>query len=90
MTTEEIPREFLVRAYNNLKKHYWSSDIDLELANPIRGVVIRAAARDMLRKGSEPKKENHPNSPRTTSIPDVLKPIPLDNKRRASGEREDD
>lgn len=88
--SEEIPREFLVRAYNNLKKDYWSSDIDLELANPIRGVVIRAAARDMLRKGSEPPKENTHNLPRTTSIPAVLKPMPLDNKRLASGEREDD
>lgn len=88
--SEEIPREFLVRAYNNLRKHYWSSDIDLELANPIRGVIIRAAARDLLRRGSEPPKENPPNSPRNTSIPTVLKPIPLDNKRLASGEREDD
>lgn len=87
--SEEIPREFLVRAYNNLRKLNWA-DIATELEHPIRGVVIRAAARDMLRRGSEPAKENPPNSPRNTSIPDVLKPIPLDNKRLASGEREDD
>lgn len=87
--SEEIPREFLVRAYNNLRKHYWG-DIDTELEHPTRGVIIRAAARSLLRRGSEPAKENPPNSPRNTSIPDVLKPIPLDNKRLASGEREDD
>ena len=87
--SEEIPREFLVRAYNNLRKDYWE-DIDTELAHVVRGVIIRAAARSLLRKGAEPPKENPHNSPRNTSIPDVLKPIPLDNKRLASGEREDD
>lgn len=90
-STEGSPsRELLQRAFNELRKPDWGSDLDAALTHPLRGKIIVMAARDILRRGHASAKEKPVNTAGKSVQTADLKPPPLDRKRLASGEREDD
>lgn len=87
-----LTRDELMSAFKRIRMRRWGEDLDFNLADPVRGKVIVAVAWN-ARKG-----------PRMPDIPEVArakdrewegyvapaKPMPLDRKRLAAGEREDD
>lgn len=87
----EIPdRNLLLRAFKELRRPDWGDDLEAALVHPLRGKIIVARARDILRGGSDRRGKISANSGvKSVQTPD-LRPPPLDRKRLASGEREDD
>lgn len=90
VTAETPSRELLLKAFNLLRKADWGSDLDVALTHPVRGKIIIMRARAMLRGGYPSHDENHAKLPVKPGENHELKPLPLDRKRLASGEREDD
>lgn len=87
---EPPPVELLQRAYNRLRRPYWENTLEAALAHPIRGKILVGLARNLQRTALYPRQEI---SPKHVTIPGALepfKPLPLDGKRLASGERDDD
>lgn len=91
MDTLPLPdREYLERAFNRIRPHYWGTDLDVVLQHPIRRVAVICVARRMQRGEAYSRKWKEANNPVRSMPPNPYRLPAMDNKRRASGEREDD
>ena len=81
-------REYLLKAFNRIRIDSWGNDLDANLSHPIRGKIIASYARRLALHPSPSPASNPPKLPGKIILPST--PLPLDRKRLASGEKDDD
>lgn len=81
-------RQYLLQAFRRIRIDSWGNDLDAALSHPIRGKMIVSYARRLALHPSPPPAPNPPKLPGKIILPST--PLPLDRKRLASGEKDDD
>jgi hypothetical protein len=86
-----LTRDELMSAFKRIRMRRWGDDLDFNLADPVRGKVIVAVAWN-ARKGPRNPELVEEARAKDREWEGYVAParLPLDRKRLAAGEREDD